>query len=98
MEKEAPLPELLTRRVSWGRLSLLVAFLPIILGGPFLFFIFFITAPAAIFCAIYGWNKPGSLVHGRRRFSAIVGVLLALAEIAALVALGRLIWIGVTSA
>src|SRR4051812_5436334 len=95
MEKEGPLPELLTRRVSWGRLALLFGLLPVLLG-PFLMMLWFITGPAAVFCAIYGWRKPPSLVRGRRRPSAIIGLLLGLAQIAAVVTIFMLAWRGIT--
>jgi hypothetical protein len=72
-EQDAALPELVSRRVSWGRMALLLA-----LSSIFCFF----TAPAAIFAALYGWNKPGSLVHGKRRLSAIFGLLIASAYLA----------------
>ena len=34
-------------------------------------------APAleAIFLALFGWKKPGSLTRGRRRWAAIAGII-----------------------
>jgi len=51
--------------------------------GPLLLWPFtLITAPAALGVVIYGWNKPGSLVRGKRVRFVIAG-LLALAQIGA---------------
>lgn len=96
IEKEGAMPELLSKRLSWGRLSLFFGLLPA-LFSPVAFVVFFVTGPAAVFCAIYGWRKPGSLVRGRRRPSAIIGGLLGLAQIGTLVMFGALIWKGVTN-
>jgi hypothetical protein len=93
MDKVAPMPELLNQRVSWGLLSLLVAAVPMFLCG---LFAFFVTGPAAIFCTIYGWNKPGSIVHGKRRVSAILGGLIGLAEVCVLLGMGYFMWKGIT--
>lgn len=91
MESGERLPELVTARLSWGRLALSIAVLPLavwIFIWPFLVF----TAPAAIFCALYGWRKPPSLVHGRRRAGAIVALIVSLAELTGLLLFFVLIW------
>jgi hypothetical protein len=88
-EDNVALPELVTKRLSWGRLSLLLAVVPITILGVY---ISWATAPAAIFAALYGWNKPGSLVHGKRRLSALVGLLLGLAQVGGFTFLIYTIW------
>ncbi len=97
LEKEEKMPELLRKRTNWGHVSLLLGLVPLLLGGPLVFFIFVITAPAAVFFALYGWNKPCSLVHGRGRVRASIGLLLGLAEIAGLFVLGYFMWKGITN-
>jgi hypothetical protein len=72
-EENAALPELVTKRVSYGRMSLLLALLGMLC---------FLTSPAAIFVALYGWNKPGSIVHGKRRISATFGLLIGSLQVA----------------
>lgn len=70
--------ELVPRRVVWGQLALITGLLPLLsMMWPF----WIITAPAAIGLAIYGWNQPGSLVRGRRRFAAFLGLLLGCAQL-----------------
>jgi hypothetical protein len=77
-EEIVALPELVTRRLSWGRLSLILSLMVFI---PFFNLFFWLSAPAAVFAALYGWSKPGSLVHGRRPVSAIFGLLLGLLQV-----------------
>lgn len=50
-------------RVLYDGIALALAIVPI-LFWPFTL----VTAPLALGVAIHGWNKPGSVVHGRRRF------------------------------
>lgn len=77
-EDNVALPELVTKRFSWGRLSLILS---LVIFIPLINFSVFLAAPASIFAALYGWNKPGSLVHGKRRLSAIFGLLLGLLQV-----------------
>ncbi len=84
------LPELVTRRTCWSRIALGLAILPILLG--FLFPLWLITGPTAIILALYGWNKPGSLVHGRRRVTAVISIVLGLLQIVGAVAIFYSIW------
>ena len=74
-------PELVTRRTNWGRFALALTFVPFV---PFFTMLAPASALAAIGCAVYGWRKPPSLVHGRARLSAIAAILIGLAEIAGL--------------
>lgn len=64
-------------RILWDSISFSMALVPVIL-----IFLPIVTAPMAIGCAIYGWNKPGSLVRGRRRWVMVLAIIVALAEIA----------------
>jgi hypothetical protein len=75
------LPELITRRVCWARVSLLLGTVPPVVAlsivlSPFLL----VTGPGAIICGAYSWNKPGSLVRGRRRWEAALGMVLGLLQ------------------
>lgn len=65
-------------RVLYGGIAALTAFLPIVAMWP----VTIITAPLALFIAIYGWNKPRSLT-GKGRLIYIVAIVLALLQIAA---------------
>ena len=57
--KKAPEGE--SGRLLWDQIALAIAVLPLLLW-PFTL----LTAPAALGVAIVGWNKPGSLIRGRR--------------------------------
>ena len=52
-----------------------------------------IAAPAALGMVIYGWKKPCSLIHGRRRWKQILAAVAALAEIAAWIFVFVLLWL-----
>jgi hypothetical protein len=64
-------------RVLYDSIALLVALVPLVVW-PFTL----LTAPIALGLAIYGWNKPCSLVRGRSRGRLVAAGLVALAEIA----------------
>lgn len=93
----AKLPELLSRRLVWGHLAMLLGLGPFAgtLICPFFWFLFqvatFFCGPAAIFVAIWGWNKPPSLVHGHRHGMAVAGIIGGLLQIGVLVGFGWLI-------
>lgn len=78
------LPELVVRRFLWADTALLIGIVPL------LFFIFFpafiVTGPAAVFCAVFGWKRPGSLPRGRRHWAAVVGLIGGLVQLT--------IWVG----
>jgi hypothetical protein len=80
------LEELTPRRIVWGQLAMITGGLPLLMFF-FMWPFFVITGPAAVGVAIYGWNKPGSLVKGRRRVAASLGLILGLAQIAIFVAM-----------
>lgn len=79
------LPELVVRRFLWAHTALLAGIVPLLLGL-FVWPVFIVTGPAAIFCALFGWKRPGSLPRGRRRWAAVLGLVLGLLQVA--------IWIG----
>ncbi|MHA3773052.1 hypothetical protein ACXR0O_16080 [Verrucomicrobiota bacterium sgz303538] len=86
-------PELVTRRFVWGGFALSLGFLPLLLGiviWPF----FFLTGPTAIFAGVWGWRKPGSIVHGRRRWAATLGIVGGLIQIGVLGLIGFVFWKG----
>jgi len=88
LARQERLPELVTKRLCWGQLSLFIS-----LVVPFLFFpLAPLSGSAAIFCGVYGWNKPGSLVKGRRRVSAFFGILFGLLQLLAVVGFCMLAW------
>lgn len=80
------IPELVTRRICWAKLAFYLGGVPLVIGLPFWPALVF-SGAAAIFCAIYGWNKPGSVVRGRRRWVAVVGAICGLTQI--------VIWLGI---
>ncbi|PTY08247.1 hypothetical protein DB347_01290 [Opitutaceae bacterium EW11] len=63
-------------RILYDSAALSLAFLPLLLW----FFTLF-TAPIALGLVIYGWNKPGSLVNGPRRWRLALAGLASLAQI-----------------
>lgn len=91
--ESAKIPELVTRRVRWPLVALLVGALPLVLGW-MLWPLFVISGPTAIYLALYGWNKRGSLVYGRRRWQALLAILLGLGHLAAIAGFALLIWKG----
>ena len=76
------LPELVVRRFLWANTALLAGILPL-LAGIFVWPVFIVTGPAAIFCALFGWKRPGSLPRGHRRWAAVLGLVLGLLQLAA---------------
>ncbi|HEX3870223.1 MAG TPA: hypothetical protein VHV77_07305 [Pirellulales bacterium] len=87
------LPELITRRVRWSRVSLLLGILPLL--GAFTVFlapVMMATGPAAIFTGFYSWNKPGSLIRGPRRWEAVIGIALGLIQIGVLASIFYAFW------
>lgn len=63
-------------RMLYDGLALSLALLPLLVWPLTL-----ISAPIALGFAIYGWNKPGSLVRGRSRRRLVAGGILAVLEI-----------------
>jgi hypothetical protein len=80
------MPELNNQRVDWDKLAATVGWLPILLSPmcfPF-FFLAFATGPGAIALALLKWRGEGSLVHGRRRWLSIFGIVGGLLQIGGL--------------
>ena len=68
------LPEAKPWRFVWGQASAVCGWIPLLLGillWPF----FILTGSAAVFFAIYGWKRPGSLVRGNGRAWKIAGLI-----------------------
>jgi len=75
------LTEIIPRRFIWGRASFLLGVLP--LCGVFIFLwpFLFVTGGITVLLALIGWGRPGSLVRGRQRWAAVVGLILGLVQI-----------------
>ena len=68
-------------RFIWADAALLFGILPLVLGlflWPFIVF----SGAAAIFLALFGWKRPGSLPRGRRRWAAVLGMVGGASQIA----------------
>ena len=68
------LPELIPWRFIWSDTALFLGIVPLFLGlfvWPFIVF----SGMAAVFVALFGWKRPGSLPRGRRRWAAIAGIV-----------------------
>lgn len=79
------LPELVVRRFHWANATFLAGLVPLLIGlicWPF----FIATGPLTLFCGFFGWKRPGSLPRGRRRWLAVLGLLLGGIQL--------VIWIG----
>jgi hypothetical protein len=61
--------------VLYDKIAISVAVLPLLVWP-----LTILTAPATLCVAIYGWNKPPSLVQGRKRWPLIVAIIFATAE------------------
>jgi hypothetical protein len=75
------LQELVVGRFQWADTALLLGGLPLLVCI-FVWPVLIVTGPAAIFCALFGWKKPGSLPRGRRRWAAVVGLVCGLLQVA----------------
>lgn len=73
-------PDNVSSRMLWDGAALMIATLPIIVW-PFTI----VTAPTAIGLAIYGWNKPCSLVRGSR-VRLVLAMILGAAQLVGWVA------------
>lgn len=65
-----------TSRMLWDSIALILATMPILVW-PFTV----VTAPMAIGVALYGWNKPCSLVRGSR-VRLVLALILGIAQVA----------------
>ncbi len=75
------LPELIPWRFIWADAALFTGLMPLLLGV-FMWPFIVISGAAAIFLALFGWKRPGSLPRGRRRWASIVGIVGGVLQIA----------------
>ena len=75
------LPELIPWRFIWSDAALFTGLMPLLLGI-FMWPFIVVSGAAAIFLAIFGWKRPGSLPRGRRRGAAMVGIVGGAVQIA----------------
>jgi hypothetical protein len=78
-----------SRRVLWDSVVLILAMLPMTL---FLYFVVFITAPAALILGFWHWNSPRSLIP-RSKVRLVIGMGLGLLQI---VGVSFIIWTAIT--
>lgn len=73
--------EIIPRRFLWGRAAFALGFIP--LCGFFLFMwpFLFISGGLAVVLGFMGWRRPGSLVRGRKRWMAVLGILFGLLQV-----------------
>ena len=74
------LPEIISKRFLWSLAAFWIGLVPIV-GILMLWPALVITGASAIIVALLGWNRTGSLVRGRQRWAAVVGILLGLAQL-----------------
>ncbi|MEP6672651.1 MAG: hypothetical protein ABJF10_26035 [Chthoniobacter sp.] len=74
------LPEIIPRRFLWSRTALWLGAVPLILSIA-IWPVLFISGGAAVIIALVGWSRPGSLVRGRQRWAAVLGVVLGLLQV-----------------
>lgn len=79
-----------TKRILWDNVALIMALVPLTVV---FWWVSFITAPAAIFTALWHWNSPRSLVP-RSRLRLIIALLLGLAQVGGFVFLISGWWFG----
>lgn len=73
--QKGKLPQLENKRTLFDSAALSLALLPLLMWP-----VTFITAPAAIFLAIYSWGKPSSIVP-RTRIRAYLAILIAAVQV-----------------
>jgi hypothetical protein len=74
------LEEIVPRRFIWSRTAFWLGLLPLLFSIA-LWPIIFATGGTAVIIALIGWKRPGSLVRGRQRWAAILGILLGLLQV-----------------
>jgi len=74
------LPEIIPRRFLWSSASLWLGLLPLV-AIIFTWPVLIMTGASTIIITLVGWNRPGSIVRGRRHWAAVVGLLLGLAQL-----------------
>lgn len=87
------LPEIVPRRFLWSESALYFGTVPLVFGlGMWPFIV--VTGIAAIFFALWGWKRPGSIPRGVRRWPAIVGLIGGVLQIAAWTGMIALLFFG----
>lgn len=82
-------------RFLWGRTALFLAAVPPLLAGVGAFLLVPLTAPVAMFLAIYGWKKPGDLIRNSR-VPHVLAIGLAVLELVAMIVGGWYFVRGIT--
>lgn len=75
------LPELIPWRFVWSDAAMIVGVLPLLLGV-FMWPFIVGSGAAAIFLALFGWKRPGSLPRGKRHWAAVVAIVGGILQIA----------------
>ena len=74
------LQEIVPQRFLWSRTAFWLGLVPLLLSIA-LWPVLFITGGTAVIVALIGWKRPGSLVRGRQRWAAILGIVLGLIQV-----------------
>lgn len=80
-QKKGKLSELETKRTLYDSAAFLLAVVPLLM-----WYVTFVTAPAAVILAIYAWNKPSSIV-ARTRIRIYLAIVIGVLQIGGWVAL-----------
>jgi hypothetical protein len=88
------LSEIVPRRFLWSQTAFWLGLVPLCGFFLFLFPVLFLSGLTAVIVALVGWNRPGSLVRGRQRWAAVLGIVLGLVQVAIWVGFLYLIMIG----
>lgn len=80
--KSSEAAQVVRDRLLYDGLAISLALVPLLMW-PFTL----VTAPVAVGVAIYGWNKPASVVRGRSRVRLVIAIIAGLLQIAAWIAL-----------
>ena len=84
-------PELIALRWCWANVALLVGIVPLVLSFG-MWPVLFLSGPAAMFIALWSWNKPGSLVGGPRHWVAMLGLIGGVLQLGIIAGVAILIW------
>ena len=87
------LPEIVARRFLWIEAAFYFGLIPLLVGiGMWPFIV--VTGVMAIFFAVWGWRRPGSIPRAARRWPAVVGLVGGFIQIAAWAGMLLLIYYG----
>lgn len=85
--QKKPAATVVPQRVLFDSAALSLALVPILIWPLTL-----LGAPASLGMVVYGWKKPGSLIHGRHRWKLVLAAVIALAEIGGWIFLAVRLW------